>query len=423
MTVILTFGLTGFILVLGFLGNYLFKRTGIPDIIILIVLGLMLGPGLNYVDPAYLEPISGVFVSLALVIILFDGGLNMDLYKVLKESPKAMFLSLTGFICSIAFTSLFSYFVLGYGWVESNLLGVIIGGASSSVVIPLIKRIKVPEKISTILTLESVFSDVFVIIIGITLINLLSAGATESTTFTALHGILSAFSIAIVLGLILGIAWLKILKYIKGEIYDDIVTLGIVILFYAIVESVGGNGAIFALIFGLTLGNGSSIAKIFKMKDHTEAGLLMKKFQSQISFFIRTFFFVYLGLIFTIGDSSTFLLSIILSFVLLGARYLATSIVSFKDYLLKSNKRVMTIMLPRGLAAAVLANLVIISGIQHLAEFSEIVITVIFMTVLISAVGTFTILKSFGRSIKVKENIEKKKIEEQEKKLKKIKIE
>ena len=417
MSIVLTFGLAGTAVVLGFLANYMFKRTGIPDIILLIAVGMLLGPGLNYVNPIYLQNIAGIFVSLALVVILFDGGLNMDLYKVIKESPKAMLLSLMAFVFTAVLASIFSHFVFGLDWLRSFLLAVIIGGTSSSIVIPLVNRINVPEKISTILSLESAFTDAFVIIIGITLINLLVLGTGEGAFYTATHGILSAFSIAIVVGLMVGVFWLKILKYIKGE-YDDILTLFIVILFYAFVESVGGNGAIFALVFGLTLGNGKSIAKIFRMKDHTEAGLIMKKFQSEVSFFIRTFFFVFLGLIFTIGNPMIFILSIILTLVLLFARYAAVYTVSFNDYFLKSNQTIMTLMLPRGLAAAVLAQLVIISGVQGVGEFLNIVIAVIIATVLIATIGSFAVLKSFKKSIKVKEESEEKKLEEQEKLLK-----
>lgn len=407
MSVTSVFGLAGIIIVLGFLGNYLFKKTGIPDVIILIILGIILGPVLNYINAASLQYIVGIFVSLALVVILFEGGLNMDLYKVIKESPKAMSLSVVGFFFTVILASLFNYFVFNLDWMKSLLLAVIIGDTCSSVVIPLVNRLKIPDKISTILSLESAFTDVFVIIIGITLINILVAGTNESAIFVATQGILGGFSIAIVLGLILGIFWLKILRYIGDEGYDDILTLAIVILFYSVVESAGGNGAIFALIFGLVLGNGNSIARIFRMKDYTEPSLIMKKFQSEVSFFLRTFFFVFLGLIFTIDNPMIFILSIILSLVLLFARYISVYAVSINDTLLKSNRMIMTFMVPRGLAAAVLAELVITSGITGVEQFPNIVITVILVSVLITTIGIFAILKGFIKPIKSKELFEK----------------
>jgi cell volume regulation protein A len=421
MAVILAFGLAGIIMILGFLGNYLFKKTGIPDILILIGVGIFLGPLMKYIDPSLLQPISEIFISLALLVILFDSGLNMDLYKVIKESPKAMLLALTEFFLSVFFTTTFSFFLFKYSWLESLLLGVIIGGTSSAVVIPLISKVKVPEEVSTLLSLESIFTDAIVVIIGITLINLLTAGATESTIQFATRGIVSAFSIAIVFGIIVGVIWLKMLKYIRGEVYDDIITLAIAILFYAVVESLNGNGAIFALTFGLVLGNGKSISKMLRSKDQVEAGLIMKKFQSEISFFLKTFFFVYLGLIFFVEDYFIFISSIVLSFILLFSRYITTYLISLKDYLLKLNQPIMTFMIPRGLSAAVLAQLVIVSGLSHLADFCDIVITVIMSTVIISAVGTFIIAKGAFKSPFLKEKMILKKLEKEEKKIEKIK--
>jgi NhaP-type Na+/H+ and K+/H+ antiporter len=64
-------------------------------------------------------------------------------------------------------------------------------------------------------------------------------------------------------------------------------------------------------------------------------------------------------------------------------------------------------MVPRGLAAAVLAELVITSGITGVEQFPNIVITVILVSVLITTIGIFAILKGFIKPIKSKELFEK----------------
>jgi cell volume regulation protein A len=222
------------------------------------------------------------------------------------------------------------------------------------------------------------------------------------------QGITSAFSIGIVLGILVGILWLKALKYI--EEYDEVLTLAIVLLFYAITESLGGNGAIFTLFFGLVLGNGIYVSKIMKMEELPEENEIMKKFHSEISFMIMTFFFVYIGLMVVVEKYVVFFYGIILSFVVLLGRYVSTHITSIGEPFLKKNINVMRIMIPRALTPAVLAQLVVMSGIPNTELFPQIVIGVIITTVVISAVGISVIermLKRNSRTEKEKVNHEK----------------
>jgi cell volume regulation protein A len=105
MIAISLFTLVGFVTVLGFIGNYIFKKTGVPDILILLVLGLLLGPVTQIVPSETLTGFSQIFSSLALMIILFEGGLNLDLYKVLQESSMAIVLALLSVISSMIIPS------------------------------------------------------------------------------------------------------------------------------------------------------------------------------------------------------------------------------------------------------------------------------------------------------------------------------
>ncbi|MEM3437980.1 MAG: cation:proton antiporter, partial [Nitrososphaerales archaeon] len=92
MDVASLFILVGIIVIIGFLGSYLFRKTGIPDILILILLGAIVGPVLNLVERSVLISVAPIFAALAIAVILFDGGLNLNLYTVLKESPRAIVL-------------------------------------------------------------------------------------------------------------------------------------------------------------------------------------------------------------------------------------------------------------------------------------------------------------------------------------------
>ncbi len=400
MVSVLPFLLAGIILILGFIGDYIFKKTSVPDILIMIFLGYMLGPVFNIINLADLAPITQVFATLALLVILFDSGLQLDLIKTLRNSPRAVIMAFTGMVFSMFLGAFFLVLVLNWSFIESLLMGAILGGTSSAVVIPLITRMNKPEKISTILSLESVFTDALVVVLGITLLQLLTGTVSGDALSIVMTGIASQFSIGIIVGLFLGIIWLSVLKIVRGSVYDDILTLAFVLLVYSIVDGLGGNGAIFAITFGLVLGNGYAISKMLRIKNPVQASKVMKKFQSQISFLLRTFFFVYLGLIISFQNFYMILAGIILSAILLFCRYSTVLIVSVREKLLKKNKMLLTIMLPRGLAAAVMAQIVASSTVPNGALFPDIVIAVIVVTVLISSIGPFLI----GRKSKQGEN-------------------
>ncbi|MBL7170351.1 MAG: cation:proton antiporter [Candidatus Aenigmarchaeota archaeon] len=402
MIVTAIFTVVGFIIVLGFLGNYLFKKTGIPDIIVLLCLGLLLGPVFHVVDPSVFRDVSQLFASLALMILLFEGGLNLNIYKVFQESPRAVLLATLVVITSMIITSVFTSFFWGWSLLQGLLLGAMIGGSSSSIVVPLVRKVNVGEKIVTLMSLESAFTDALTVVIGITIIQLLVSPAAD-TLYTISHGIASAFSIGAMLGLLLGVIWLKMLRLLKEESYRNILTLAIVFLLYSFVQSLGGNGAISSLMFGLVLGNAKPISKIIKAKQEMKTEKAMKEFHSEISFLVRTFFFVYLGLIVMVNDMHIVFLSILLSSLLLIGRLFSVFLATLKEPTLKKNRDLMGMMLPRGLAAAVLSQLPIAYGLKNANMYSDIVFTVIIVTVLICTIGVFGISKKMKR-----EKVEKK---------------
>lgn len=394
MSVTTFFGISGLIVVIGFLGNYLFKKTGIPDILILLCIGLLIGPAFNLINPSVFLSVSQIFASLALMILLFEGGLNLNLYKVFQESQRASLLAILGILITMGITAGFTVLVWNWTVLHGLLLGAMIGGSSSSIVVPLIRKIKVNEKIVTLLSLESAFTDALTVVIGITLLQLLTT-SNGNGVYTLTHGIASAFSIGAVAGLTVGVIWLRFLKSLREQPYGNILTIGIVFLMYSVIESVGGNGAISSLIFGLVLGNGLEISKIFRMRKPVGATRTMKAFHSEISFLIRTFFFVYLGMIVMISNLNLVLMTVGLSVLLLGGRYLAVFLSSIKEKTLREARDVMMVMLPRGLAAAVLSQLPIAYGLTNASMYPDIVFTVIMSTVLMCTIGVFALSKKY----------------------------
>ncbi|MBS7616894.1 cation:proton antiporter [Candidatus Bathyarchaeota archaeon] len=382
--------LAGAIIVIGFLGNYLFERTGFPDMILLIALGIIIGPFFGMVDAASIMPLAPYLAALALVFILFDGGMAMNIYRVFAESPRAAVLALVGFgISTIATTLFMAYVVIPEAPIlYSALFGTILGGSSSIVVISLSSKIGVSEKCATILSLESAITDILCIVFSLVIIEVILKGAVEPVTVG--QSIASRFSTGIVLGLIFGLLWLSVLKRIAKAPYAYMLTLAVVLLAYAISEFLGGSGSLCSLLFGIVLGNEKEIYKILRMDKATgtviDAGL--KRFESEIAFLLRTFFFVYIGLIISIGEIKTVLIGVILSLILLLTRFGAVKIATARCTELVKERPIMSFLLTRGLAAAVLATLPMQYAAENafFAELSPIYVNIVVLVILTTAI-------------------------------------
>jgi cell volume regulation protein A len=240
----------------------------------------------------------------------------------------------------------------------SLLFGTILGGSSSIAVISLASRIKVSEKCSTILSIESAITDILCIVFSLAVIEIILKGTAVDLT-TIGQSIASRFSIGIVLGVIFGIIWLSVLKRIAKASYAYMLTLAVVLLAYAFSEFLGGSGSLCSLLFGIMLGNEKEIYKILKMErpPNTVVDVGLKRFESEVAFLLRTFFFVYIGLIVTIGNIITVITGVILSLILLLVRFGAVSFATVHSDELKKERPIMGVVLTRGLAAAVLATL------------------------------------------------------------------
>jgi len=387
---VIAFLVAAVIIILGFLGEEFFKRTSIPDSILLLLFGVLLGPIFQLFAHEQLLAITPYFAALALIIILFDGGLNMDIRAAVKNSPRALVLAITGWILNVLVTAALCKVLLGWRLLNGLLLGSIVGGGSSIIVIALIRKLKVTEKIETVLSLESILTDVLCTVGAFTAINIILSG--EVSLGTALGSVGVAFGVGILVGLGFGIAWLVILEKLKGKPNAYMLTLAMLFLTFVVASNLGGNGALSALFFGLIIGNSRPFARLLKFRTTVSIDSHVRDFHSQISFLIRSFFFVFTGLLFSLSSFTSVFIGLFLSFTFLGIRFVVVKMAAVKSEL-HEYENLMTIMFPRGLAAAVLASLPLTSGVPDSQVFPEIAFIVILTTIIVCTVGVAVIKK------------------------------
>ena len=406
MTATHTLGFLGILFIIAFIGDYLFKKISFPDVLVLLGLGYVAGHVLHIVDPAWVAPATPIVASLSLVIVLFNGGLGLEFSQARTSAPRAIALALLGMAASMAAATAFIYYVLDWEFLNSLLLGAIVGGTSPAIVMPLIGRAKVPAGISSLLHIESAINGALVIVVALVILEVMTVGTTGDIGPAIAKAVGMRFLIGLGIGGAAGFAWLWVLTFIEGELYDDILTLAVLFLLYLAVESLQGSGAIFAIVFGLILGNGMDFARFMRTKRTMEIHNTMMAFHSQIYFIVKTLFFAYLGLMMAFDDLNVVVPSIILSLVLLAVRFTVVPVISAGNKRLLANTGILGTMLPRGLSTAVVAEIVASSAVPDARLYPEIVIVVIATTVIISAIGipVFT-RKSPGKSREAVEEI------------------
>jgi cell volume regulation protein A len=387
---VLAFLVAAIIIILGYLGEEFFKKTSIPDPLLLLLLGVLMGPIFQFFAQEELLAITPYFSALALIIILFDGGLNMNIAEAVKNSPRALIMASLGWILNVLITAGLCKFLLGWRLLNGLLLGSIVGGGSSLIVIALTRKIGVNEEVETLLSLESILTDVLCTVGAFAVINIILSG--ELSLGNALGSVGIAFGVGILVGLGFGVLWLFSLEKLKGKPNSYMLTLAVVFLTYVVATLLGGSGAISALFLGLIIGNNRSIAKLLRSRATVSIDDNVRDFHCQISFLIRSFFFVFTGLLFTFSSIYTALFGILLTFAFLGIRFLIIRIATLKSNL-HSVKTLMTIMFPRGLAAAVLASLPLTMGVPNSEFFPEISFIVILSSILVTTIGVVSLKK------------------------------
>ena len=397
MEVNLVFLTVGAIILIGFLGSLSFEKTRIPDVLLLLGIGIILGPVLQLGEPSTLSHFAEYFGLFALMIILFEGGMDIDVHKLIKEFGAASVLVVLSFLLSTLAIAVFLYYLHGWDAIRSLLLGTILGCTSAAIVIPIISRMSLKEEIKTLLSVESALSDVLAVVFTISLIEFVKL--ENIGIRTPFRAVASSFSIAIVSGIVSGFIWLKVLDLFSERKYSYMTTLAAMLIIFGLVDFFGGSGPIAILIFGIILGNSHDYVKFLKLKSCILLDDTIKFLHGEITFFIRTFFFVYMGMMITFNYLSLQFLSLSVSIVLIIilTRFVSVFTIGTLFHEKKDDRFVLMSMLPRGLASAVLATMPAAANIKSTETFVEYTFAVIVLTNILMTAGVFLFEKKERR--------------------------
>jgi len=400
------------IAILGFVSEILFRRTNIPDVLFLIIFGFLIGPnGFGFTSPAQLADIAPVFTTFTLLILIFDGAFNINLSSLIREFSSSLSLTVYNFVISTVVVGGVFYYIHrfhldGTTLMESMVIGFSLAGVSSSFVIPILSQIRVGGKLFSRLALESALTDVFCIVATLSVIEVYTTGIFGiQKTLTYL---IELFAIAGFIGVLGGIIWIVIRVF---EEHNYIITIAYLILVYLATEYFGGNGPIAALFLGLILNNSKQLSSIKEgilsrsvvEKQKAIQGDLgvevtsanEKRYYNLTSFFLKSLFFIYVGILLDITDQRALIIGGILSVLIMVTRL---GSMPLTKGMTKAQRELVNAVFARGLAAAVLIQAVIQAGIPNAEYMARVVYVVIIGTIGLSSLRVYILRMNLSKT-------------------------
>ncbi len=163
---------------LGAAGQWLGNRLRMPPILFWLTAGMLLGPGAaGLIDAGALRDGLPAWIELALVVILFEGGLNLDLRTMRREGGLVGRLLLLGILASLGIGGVAAHVWGGLGWEAAAVFGALAAISGPAVVAPILKHVRVHRRLAQVLLGEAMLVDALGAVLAVVLLQGLAAGA------------------------------------------------------------------------------------------------------------------------------------------------------------------------------------------------------------------------------------------------------
>lgn len=380
------------VIVIGIISSKMFERLRVLAVLPLIATGILLGPLSGIISGDMVSGFLPYFATFAVLVLLLEMGMEMDVKEMMKRSGRAIVLTLLVFLTSTLLIGCVLH-LLGYDLILGILLGAVLSGQDAAVMYPM-SRINASKETKNLISIESALTDPIQIILVITMLTAIKKGSVDFLSTGS--DLASAISFGILSGILLGTIWLRILHARKQEPFNYILTLAIAMILYVLAEIfIPGSGTMSVVFFGIVLGNSREFGRMFRSR-FSEADKHIRPFHAEISLFVRSFFFVILGVMLDpeIFHDRLFLLTGALFITLmLFIRFIFTELCVSGSSNLVREKSFIWLFYAKGLASVVLATFIVSSLSEkypstHLNSFISYTFLIVMAFVIISGAAT-----------------------------------
>lgn len=286
--------LFGIILGLGTFSGLLARLVRVPDVVVFLLVGMLIGPGaLGLVDIRADSTVNQLILIFGSSYILFDGGASIKL-RVLKEVwVTVVVLATIGVLITAAITGMAAWYFLGVPVIVALLLGATLASTDPATLVPVFKQIKIRERVAQTVMTESAFNDAMGAIVTFTVLGV-AMGAGEFSVSHALLDLLKQSLFGIAIGAGLGYLAAVLIAHEKFAFlaeFAPVVTLMAVIGAYMSADGLQASGFMAVFVFGIMLGNVESLGFVRSSSESHQ----LEDFVMTTALIMRMFIFILLG--------------------------------------------------------------------------------------------------------------------------------
>ncbi len=382
------------VLGLGLLAARLMRATGVPDLVLYMLIGLLLGP--QALDLVHL-PASGAFGQLIVtggaVFMLYEGGRAIDIGVLRRIWLGTALLATLGVLITGSVVSVAVHYLLGLPWAVAALGGAAIASTDPATIIPLFAQVRVAPRIRQLVIAESAFNDATSAVLTFTVLAIVGGQVPGAAAVggTFLRMLLTGLTVGIGVGFLvqLLIAEGRRLAFFGLGEEHAVASLFAMLAAYVVAAGLGGSGFMAVFVAGIVRGNGGS----FGLHIHLERAASHDSFLALLGTAVRMLIFGVLGanvnlrLIGTVGIAG---LGVVAALMFIGRPLTVFACLgldrgarwSLREMLFTSWVR------ETGVVPAALASLLLASGAPGADHLAALVFLAVLVTILLQGLTT-----------------------------------
>lgn len=247
--------MTAIAIAVGILAQVVAHKARLPSIVFLLFFGVLVGPDvLGWIDTAAYGQGLGAIVTIAVALILFEGGLQLHYIDLAAVGRSVRNLVTVGAVVTVFGAAVAAHYVVGFPWSLALLFGAIVSVTGPTVINPLLERVKVQRRLDTVLRGEGIIIDPIGAILAVVVLELVVTA--DTSIWTGLREFVVRMGIGSAIGLIGGWILGRMLRVrrLLGDELKNITVLAWVLVLFAISESLAGESGLAAVVIaGMTV--------------------------------------------------------------------------------------------------------------------------------------------------------------------------
>src|SRR5215203_25137 len=369
--------LIGIVILVSSLLSGLVERTGVSQVAIFLLLGVIVGPqGLNLVELTLASPTLQWIATLGLVLVLFTDAIALDFSEIRR--PRRLLLTILGpaTLIPAGLIALAAWLLLDLGAIHSLILGAALASTDPVMLRSLTRRSSLPAGAREALRLEGGINDV--VLLPIVVLGMLALHSETNLKSELGRHAVGLFLLGPLLGALIGYVAITLLEQVRKRVsvrrdYESLYALGVAFTAYAAAESVGGSGFLAAFAAGVVIAR-LDVELCDCFLDYGQATAEM--------FLLFTFVAFGAWLIWT-GLEVASVKSLIFAFIALSARTAVLLPVLARTSIAQRDRRLIAWFGPRGLSSLLLILLPVFAGMPGSVRLFQIACLVVLLSVLL----------------------------------------